>query len=53
LNDKSKLSPLAISQFLARGPHGRGRISLTRDPDAGLQYAGEPKLGALIVCGET
>jgi hypothetical protein len=30
-----------ISQFRARGPNGRGRISLTQDPAVSLQYAGE------------
>jgi D-alanyl-D-alanine carboxypeptidase/D-alanyl-D-alanine-endopeptidase (penicillin-binding protein 4) len=39
--EQTPITPLAISEFLARGPRGRGRISLTRDPDAGLQYAGE------------
>ena len=34
-------TPLAISQFLARGPKGRGRISLTQDPAESLKYAGE------------
>jgi D-alanyl-D-alanine carboxypeptidase/D-alanyl-D-alanine-endopeptidase (penicillin-binding protein 4) len=38
---QTPITPLAISQFLARGPKGRGRISLTRDPAVGLQYAGE------------
>lgn len=38
---QTPITPLAISQFLARGPKGRGRISLTQDPAVGLQYAGE------------
>src|SRR4051794_17487600 len=38
---QTPIAPLAISQFLARGPQGRGRISLTQDPTVGLQYAGE------------
>lgn len=38
---QTPITPLAISQFLARGPRGRGRISLTQDPAVGLQYAGE------------
>ena len=39
--DQTPITPLAISQFLARGPQGRGRISLTQDPVVGLHYAGE------------
>jgi D-alanyl-D-alanine carboxypeptidase/D-alanyl-D-alanine-endopeptidase (penicillin-binding protein 4) len=38
---QTPITPLAISQFRARGPQGRARISLTRDPAVGLQYAGE------------
>lgn len=38
---QTPITPLAISQFRARGPNGRGRISLTPDPVVGLQYAGE------------
>ena len=38
---QTPITPIAISQFLARGPKGRGRISLTQDPAVGLQYAGE------------
>src|SRR5918994_6125104 len=38
---QTPITPLAISQFRARGPEGRGRISLTQDPAVGLQYAGE------------
>src|SRR3954470_17086187 len=38
---QTPITPLAISQFLARGPQGRGRISLIQDPTVGLQYAGE------------
>jgi D-alanyl-D-alanine carboxypeptidase/D-alanyl-D-alanine-endopeptidase (penicillin-binding protein 4) len=38
---QTPITPLAISQFRARGPQGRGRISLTQDPTVGLQYAGE------------
>ena len=38
---QTPITPLAISQFRKRGPNGRGRISLTRDPAVGLQYAGE------------
>src|SRR3954447_9531337 len=39
--EQTPIIPLAISQFLARGPQGRGRISLTQDAAVGLQYAGE------------
>ena len=38
---QTPITPLAISQFKARGPKGRGRISLTQDPAVSLQYAGE------------
>jgi D-alanyl-D-alanine carboxypeptidase/D-alanyl-D-alanine-endopeptidase (penicillin-binding protein 4) len=38
---QTPITPLAISQFRARGHQGRGRISLTQDPAVGLQYAGE------------
>jgi D-alanyl-D-alanine carboxypeptidase/D-alanyl-D-alanine-endopeptidase (penicillin-binding protein 4) len=39
--EQTPITPLAVSQFLARGGQGRGRISLTQDPAVGLQYAGE------------
>jgi D-alanyl-D-alanine carboxypeptidase/D-alanyl-D-alanine-endopeptidase (penicillin-binding protein 4) len=39
--EQTPITPLAISQFLARGGQGRGRISLTQDPTVGLHYAGE------------
>jgi D-alanyl-D-alanine carboxypeptidase/D-alanyl-D-alanine-endopeptidase (penicillin-binding protein 4) len=38
---QTPITPLAISQFRARGPNGRGRISLAQDPALGLKYAGE------------
>lgn len=38
---QTPITPLAISQFRARGPNGRGRISLAQDPKLSLQYAGE------------
>ena len=38
---QTPLTPLAISQFRARGPKGGGRISLNQEPAVGLQYAGE------------
>ena len=39
--EQTPITPLAISQFRARGSQGRSRISLTQDPTVGLQYAGE------------
>ncbi|MCQ0989071.1 D-alanyl-D-alanine carboxypeptidase/D-alanyl-D-alanine-endopeptidase [Jiella marina] len=41
--EQTPITPLAISQFRARGPRsGRGRISLAQeDPEVGLRYAGE------------
>ena len=39
--EQTPITPLAISQFRARGPQGRGRISLAQDPAVSLQYAGE------------
>lgn len=38
---QTPITPLAISQFKARGPQGRGRISLAQDPKLSLLYAGE------------
>ena len=38
---QTPITPLAISQFRARGPKGRGRISLAQDPAVSLHYAGE------------
>jgi serine-type D-Ala-D-Ala carboxypeptidase/endopeptidase (penicillin-binding protein 4) len=38
---QTPITPLAISQFRARGPNGSGRISLSQDPAVSLQYAGE------------
>ena len=38
---QTPITPLAISQFRARGREGRGRISLTQEPAVGLRYAGE------------
>jgi D-alanyl-D-alanine carboxypeptidase/D-alanyl-D-alanine-endopeptidase (penicillin-binding protein 4) len=38
---QTPITPLAIAQYRARGPKGRDRISLSRDPTASLQYAGE------------
>jgi D-alanyl-D-alanine carboxypeptidase/D-alanyl-D-alanine-endopeptidase (penicillin-binding protein 4) len=39
--EQTPITPLAISEFQARGPHGRGRISLSKDPTVSLKYAGE------------
>ena len=38
---QTPITPLAISQYRARGPRGRGRISLAKDPKLSLLYAGE------------
>ncbi len=38
---QTPITPLAISQFRARGPKHRGRISLAQNPKVSLQYAGE------------
>jgi serine-type D-Ala-D-Ala carboxypeptidase/endopeptidase (penicillin-binding protein 4) len=38
---QTPITPLAISQFRARGPKSRGRISLNQEPVLSLQYAGE------------
>ncbi len=38
---QTPITPLAISQFRARGPKGRGRISLAQSPAVSLRYAGE------------
>jgi D-alanyl-D-alanine carboxypeptidase/D-alanyl-D-alanine-endopeptidase (penicillin-binding protein 4) len=38
---QTPITPLAISQFRARGPKGSGRISLAQDPAVSLKYAGE------------
>ena len=38
---QTPITPLAASQFKARGPKGRGRISLAKDPKLSLLYAGE------------
>ncbi len=38
---QTPITPLAISEFRARGPKGSGRISLSQDPSVSLRYAGE------------
>jgi len=38
---QTPITPVAISEFQARGPNGSGRISLSQDPAVSLQYAGE------------
>jgi D-alanyl-D-alanine carboxypeptidase/D-alanyl-D-alanine-endopeptidase (penicillin-binding protein 4) len=38
---QTPITPLAITQFRLRGPHGSGRINLSKDPTVSLQYAGE------------
>ena len=40
--EQTPITPLAIAEFRARGPNGRGRISLGRsDPSVGVRHAGE------------
>jgi D-alanyl-D-alanine carboxypeptidase/D-alanyl-D-alanine-endopeptidase (penicillin-binding protein 4) len=39
--EQTPITPLAIAQFRARGPKRSSRISLSQDPAASLQYAGE------------
>jgi D-alanyl-D-alanine carboxypeptidase/D-alanyl-D-alanine-endopeptidase (penicillin-binding protein 4) len=39
--EQTPITPLAIREFQARGPNGRGRISLSKDPAVSLKYAGE------------
>jgi D-alanyl-D-alanine carboxypeptidase/D-alanyl-D-alanine-endopeptidase (penicillin-binding protein 4) len=39
--EQTPITPLAVSQYMARGSQGRGRISLIQDPTVSLQYAGE------------
>jgi D-alanyl-D-alanine carboxypeptidase/D-alanyl-D-alanine-endopeptidase (penicillin-binding protein 4) len=50
---QTPLTPLAISQFRARGPNGRGRISLSQDPVVSLQYAAELLAAFLVRAGAT
>jgi D-alanyl-D-alanine carboxypeptidase/D-alanyl-D-alanine-endopeptidase (penicillin-binding protein 4) len=38
---QTPITPLAVREFQARGPNGRGRISLSKDPAMSLKYAGE------------
>ena len=38
---QTPITPLAISEFRARGPNGRGRIGLNQDRAVSLRYAGE------------
>jgi serine-type D-Ala-D-Ala carboxypeptidase/endopeptidase (penicillin-binding protein 4) len=38
---QTPITPLAIREFKARGPKGKGRVSLSQDPAVSLQYAGE------------
>jgi serine-type D-Ala-D-Ala carboxypeptidase/endopeptidase (penicillin-binding protein 4) len=48
---QTPLTPLAISQYRARGSNGRGRISLSQDPAVSLQYAGELLAAFLVRAG--
>ena len=38
---QTPITPVAITEFRARGARGSGRISLSRDPAESLRYAGE------------
>jgi len=38
---QTPITPLAISEYRARGPKGSGRISLSKNPAVSLKYAGE------------
>ena len=38
---QTPITPIAITEFRARGPKVSGRISLNQDPAVSLQYAGE------------
>ncbi len=38
---QTPITPLAVTEFRARGPNGRGRISLSQNPAVSVQYAGE------------
>jgi serine-type D-Ala-D-Ala carboxypeptidase/endopeptidase (penicillin-binding protein 4) len=38
---QTPITPVAITQFLLRGPNKGGRISLSQDQSVSLQYAGE------------
>jgi D-alanyl-D-alanine carboxypeptidase/D-alanyl-D-alanine-endopeptidase (penicillin-binding protein 4) len=38
---QTPITSLAVSEFRARGPNGRGRISLSQDPAVSVRYAGE------------
>jgi serine-type D-Ala-D-Ala carboxypeptidase/endopeptidase (penicillin-binding protein 4) len=48
---QTPITPVAISQFLARGPKGPGRISLGQNPAVSLQYAGELLAAFLVRAG--
>ncbi len=39
--EQTPITPIAIREFQSRGPQGRGRISLSKNPAVSLQYAGE------------
>ncbi len=39
--EQTPITPIAVSEFQTRGPQGRGRISLSKDPAVSLTYAGE------------
>ncbi|HXF88851.1 MAG TPA: D-alanyl-D-alanine carboxypeptidase [Xanthobacteraceae bacterium] len=48
---QTPITPLAISEFRARGPKGRGRIGFNKDSAVSLQYAGELLAAFLVRAG--
>jgi D-alanyl-D-alanine carboxypeptidase/D-alanyl-D-alanine-endopeptidase (penicillin-binding protein 4) len=48
---QTPITPLAISEFRARGPNGRGRISLSQDPAVSVRYAGELLAAFMVRAG--
>lgn len=48
---QTPITPLAISEFRARGPKGRGRIGLNQDRAVSLRYAGELLAAFLVQAG--
>jgi len=48
---KPTATALVIARFLARGPKGSGRISLSQDSTVSLQYAGEPNAAFIKLAG--
>ena len=48
---KPTATALVIARFLARGPKGSGRISLSQDSTVSLQHAGEPNAAFIKLAG--